>query len=79
MKKKYGKSENLHVYKLYFNFYLLLTAGQKIKKTCQIKEIQKNFFREIAFLVVLNCFPIQKLNLAIFEIAKNGLWLKKTA
>ena len=64
--KKYGKSENLHVYKLYFNFYLLLTAGQKIKKTRQIKEIQKIFFREIASLVVLNFSPLQKLSFGHF-------------
>ena len=35
----------------------------------------KIFFRDIAFLAVLNFFPVQKL--AIFEIAKNGIWSKK--
>ena len=33
--------------------------------------------REIAYLAVLNFFPVQKLILAIFEIAKNGICSKK--
>ena len=41
------------------------SVGQKIKKkTREIKYIQKIFFREIAFLTVLNLFPVQKWNLA---------------
>jgi len=36
----------------------------------------KNFFREIAFIFKL--FPCSKIYfLAIFEIAKNGIWSKK--
>ena len=44
---------------------IMAIEGQKIlkrpgKKNCEIKLI-KNYFREIAFLAVLNLFPVQKL------------------
>ena len=53
-----------------------------LKKSSQKKLVKSNkskkFFREIAFLAVLNFFPVQKLIfLAIFEIVKNGFWSKK--
>ena len=55
---------------------------QKILKSPGKKKLMKSnksdfFPRKIAFLAVLNFFPVQKLNLAIFEIAKNGNWSKK--
>ena len=43
------------------------------QKTRENKEINI-FLREIAFLAVLNFFPVQKM--AIFEIAKNRFWSK---
>ena len=47
--------------------------ARKFKKVQAKKLVKSNkskyFFREIAFLAVLNFFPIQKLILAIFEIA----------
>ena len=46
-------------------------------KKVQAKKVvksNKSFFREIAFLAVLDFFPVQILKLAIFEIAKNGIW-----
>ena len=36
-----------------------------------------NFFGEIVFLVVLNFSQFKNYFLAIFEIAKNGIWSKK--
>ena len=56
------------------------SGPEKLKKTRQKKLVKSNksnkVFREIAFLAVLNFFPVQKWNLAIFEIAKNGIWSK---
>ena len=50
-----------------------LDSASKKNYLCH-RSNQKNFFRQIAFLAVLNFFPLQKL---IFEIAKNGIWSKK--
>ena len=50
--------------------------ARKFKKV-QAKKLMKSnkskkIFRQILFLAILNFFPVQKLILAIFEIAKNG-------
>ena len=53
---------------------------QKVQAKKVVKSNKsKTFLREIAFLAVLNFFPLQKLILAIFEIAKNGIWSKKVS
>ena len=60
---------------------MVTQRARKFKKVQAKKLVKSNesiFFREIAFLAVLNFFPVQKLIfLAIFEIAKNGIWSKK--
>ena len=47
---------------------------KKVQAKKLVKSNKSNFFREIAFLAVLN---FKNLFLAIFEIAKNGIWSKK--
>ena len=64
----YLKLLGLHQMYMFHNYNITvdITAGQKIKisqgkKTREIKYKSKIFFREIAFLAVLNFFPVQKL------------------
>ena len=47
--------------------------ARKFKKVQAKSNTSKFFFREIAFLAVLNFFPVEKLIFGHFEIAKNGI------
>ena len=69
-----------HVVQLLLTFDPTLGSTQRARKFKKVQakklvksNIVKNFFRQIAFLAVLNFFPVQKL---IFEIAKNRIWSK---
>ena len=60
---------------------IIITQWVRKFKKVQAKKLvksnkSKKFFRENAFVAVLKIFPVQKLILAIFEIAKNGIWSK---
>ena len=67
--------------KLLLKFQCRTQRARKFKKVLAKKLVKsnvvKNFFRQIAFLAVLNFFSSSKIDfLAIFEIAKNGIWSK---
>ena len=52
------------------------SGPENLEKSRQKKLVKSNksdFFHEIAFLAVLNFFPVQKMIFAIFEIAKKGI------
>ena len=71
---------DLSIYRVLSNMYYH-SGPENFKKSKQKKFVKSNkakhFFREIAFLVVLNFFPVQKLIFSHFEIAKNGIWPNK--
>ena len=50
---------------------------RKVQAKEFVKSNKSNFFREIAFLLVLNFFPVEKLIFGYFEIAKNGICSNK--
>ena len=64
-------------------FLRWVTVGQKIKKKVQAKKLVKSnkakkfFFREIAFWQFQSFSQFKNWFLAIFEMAKNGIWSKK--